>query len=84
MTPFYIDKMLAKACPETMTITLEEYRRRLVAAVPASGSRRAEERIPCKKCGRAFTPGKRSQRFCSRPCMRWWHYGPGARQRAGL
>ena len=75
-----IRRLCDRVVPDTDTITLAEYRRRLSVPPPS----RPDDRPRCETCGRPYTPtfrGRRRQRFCSRPCLRWWHSGRGANQR---
>lgn len=78
-----LDRILDRAYPELQTMTLQEYRRRGAgpAPIPARPAP-VDTRPACATCGEPFTPGRRNQRFCSAPCRRWWHYGPGSRRRA--
>lgn len=70
-------RVMHRYFPPADAITREQYHR--LADLP--GTAAPDPRHPCAACGKPFRPQRRTERFCSTPCRRWWHYGAGAKER---
>lgn len=74
-------KLVNQFFPADDAITRSEYHRQglpLPVVEP-----RVLPTIDCEACGEPFRPDRKTSRFCSTPCRRWFHYGPGAASRKG-
>lgn len=64
--------------PPHDTVTRQEYHR---LDLPRARPDPTPRTRPCAACDVPFVPDRRTARFCSRACRRWWHYGAGCRAR---
>lgn len=76
-------RLVCRFLPEIDAITAGEYHRH-TPITPAPRTRPAHLiTLICPTCNQQFFPKSFAgrPRFCSSPCRRWWHYGPGSRDR---
>lgn len=69
--------------PMPDALTAQEYHRLMPAEPAPPGARIPRRSLVCPACGQPFEPHSLAgrPRFCSPECRRWFHYGPGCRDR---